>query len=118
MAKVGNGNIRKQGMCVGACCVAFITTFRKQLFSMGDVKESLFKPSFPAPQKLPIRGARSAAAPAVKNGDSSEAGSEHKWRVPRIDPNVASRVEIVRFHISHHGFPSRALGFVTEIKRG
>lgn len=42
MAKVKNVNIRKQGMCIGACCVAFLTIFRKQFFSMRDVKESLF----------------------------------------------------------------------------
>lgn len=43
MAKVGNVNVRKQGMCVGACAAGLRIIFRRQLCYMGHVvKESLF----------------------------------------------------------------------------
>lgn len=43
MAKVGNVNIRKQGMCVGACGAGLIVVFRRQLLDAGAiVKEFLF----------------------------------------------------------------------------
>lgn len=122
MAKVGNVNIRKQGICVGVCCAALIIIFRKRLFYGGEggvIKESLFQPSFPTPRNLSILAAWRAVGTAVQSrGLLGGRTGRHGGRVPLTFPNVTSHVEDARHPISHHVFPPRALGFVAEAKCG
>lgn len=68
MAKVGNVNIRKQGMCIGACGAGLIIMFRRQLCDAGDIaKDFLFEGSCPSPCVLSFPVAQSAVGTVGKN---------------------------------------------------
>lgn len=83
MAKVGNVNIRKQGMCVGARGRELKIIFRRQLSDAGDiVKKFLFYLSCPRPCVLSVPVAWSVAGLEVKNGGCFKAELESAFPAP------------------------------------